>query len=183
MHTIEPFYNWQHIYNSEHDEHSPYYGTVHSEFEFTNTVYNYYVHPQWDSFGSENLYVKILFADYDDHCAVLEFIGEWNDVMDNDSAILKRNLIDVLIQKKIYKYILIGENVMSLFAGDVEYYEEWYEDIRDEEGYIVMLNLNELCSYEWQHSKIKHFVSSADIINWRTYKPDDLFDVIEAKWL
>jgi hypothetical protein len=181
MHTIEPFYNWQHLYHCETDELSPYYGAEHSEFQFTNTIYNYYVHPQWDGFGSENLYLKVIYADYEDHFAVVEFIGEWNDVLDNDSAILKRNIIDVMVATKIYKYILIGENVMSLFCGDTEYYEEWYDDVKDEGGFIVMLNLNPLCQYEWQQGKTKRFVFSQDVPNWRTFKPDDLLAKVESE--
>ena len=102
MHTIEPYYNWQYLYNSETDELSPYYGEEHSLFEFSNTVYNFYVHPQWDAFGSENLYLKILFVDYEDGYCIIEMIGEWNDAIINDSMTLKRNIIDVMIKQKIY---------------------------------------------------------------------------------
>ena len=65
MHDIEPFYNWRHLYVSEEDERSPFYGRIYSEFEFTQTIYNYYIHPQWDEFGSRTLYMKVLLADYD----------------------------------------------------------------------------------------------------------------------
>ena len=47
MHELEPFYNWQHLYIASEDEESPFYGTEYSEFEFSKTVYNYYIHPQW----------------------------------------------------------------------------------------------------------------------------------------
>ena len=53
---------------------------VNSEFEYSNTVYNYYIHPQWDDIGSGTLYMKELYADYENGFAILEFIGEWNDV-------------------------------------------------------------------------------------------------------
>ena len=55
MQDIEPFYNWRHIYVSEEDQLSPFFGRQYSEFEFTQTVYNYYIHPQWDDFGSRTL--------------------------------------------------------------------------------------------------------------------------------
>ncbi len=55
MHEIEPFYNWRHIYVSEEDERSPFYGRVYSEFEFSQTIYNYYIHPQWDEFGFQDI--------------------------------------------------------------------------------------------------------------------------------
>ena len=62
MHELEPFYNWQHLYLASEDEESPFYGVEYSEFEFSNTVYNFYIHPQWDNMGSETLYLKILFV-------------------------------------------------------------------------------------------------------------------------
>ena len=43
MHTIEPFYNWQHLYVAAQDPQSPFYGTEYSEFEFSKTIYNYYM--------------------------------------------------------------------------------------------------------------------------------------------
>ncbi len=44
MHDIEPYYNWRHIYVSEEDEKSPFFQREYSEFEFSSTVYNYYIH-------------------------------------------------------------------------------------------------------------------------------------------
>ena len=59
MHTIEPFWHWRDIYCAENDKLSPFYKREYSEFEFSTTIYNYYIHPQWDDFGSETLYIKI----------------------------------------------------------------------------------------------------------------------------
>ena len=84
MQDIEPFYNWRELYISSEDERSPFHGTAYSEFEYTNTVYNYYIHPQWDTFGSSTLYLKVIYADYDRQFSVIEFIGEWNDALYND---------------------------------------------------------------------------------------------------
>ena len=60
MQDIEPFYNWRELYTSGDDPASPFYGREHSEFEYSSTIYNYYIHPQWDDFGSETLYMKVL---------------------------------------------------------------------------------------------------------------------------
>jgi hypothetical protein len=180
MHTIEPFYNWQYLYNSETDENSPYFGEVHSEFLFTNTIYNYYVHPQWDGFGSENLYLKIIYVDYDDHYAIIEMIGEWNDAIQNDSMILKRNIIDLMIKQKIFKFIFITENVLNYHSGGDEYYEEWYEDIRDDDGYIIWLNLPESSQFDFVRGKIRHWVQLREVIEWRTLKPNFLFEKLEG---
>src|SRR3954463_15899333 len=106
MHEIEPFYNWRHIYVSEEDECSPFFARIYSEFEFTNTIYNYYIHPQWDQFGSSTLYLKILFVDYERHFAIIEFIGEWNDALYNDIMFLKREVIEPMISQGVKKFIL-----------------------------------------------------------------------------
>ena len=105
MHTIEPFYNWQHLYQANQDPNSPFYGREYSEFEYSNTIYNYYIHPQWDDIGSDTLYIKILFVDYDEKYAIIELIGEWNDAINNDIMLLKRDYIDELNLQGINKYI------------------------------------------------------------------------------
>jgi hypothetical protein len=127
MHNIEPFFNWRHLYTAEEDPQSPFFGRTYSEFEFTQVIYNYYIHPQWDDFGSRTLYLKILFVDYDEQFAIVELMGEWNDAIENDIMELKREIVDQLSKKGICKYILICENVLNFHSSDKEYYQEWYE--------------------------------------------------------
>ena len=71
MQDIEPYYRWRDLYIASEDEQSPFYGREYSEFEYTNTIYNYYIHPQWDDFGSATLYMKVLFVDYDKGFAII----------------------------------------------------------------------------------------------------------------
>ena len=141
MQDIEPYYQWRELYVASEDELSPFYGAVYSEFEFSNTVYNYYIHPQWDEFGSNTLYLKVLYADYDRKFAVLEFIGEWNDALYNDIMFLKREVIEPMMDEGIKKFILIGENVLNFHASDDCYYEEWSEDIEDSSVALARLHL------------------------------------------
>ena len=129
MQDIEPFYNWSGYYSAAQDERSPFYGTEYSEFEYTNTVYNYYIHPQWDQFGSNTLYLKILFAEYERGFAIIELIGEWNDALYNDIMFLKRDVIESMLGEGINKFILIGENVLNFHGSDDCYYEEWFPSI------------------------------------------------------
>ncbi len=183
MHEIEPFFNWRHLYNAEEDEQSPFYGVEHSEFEFSNTVYNYYIHPQWDEFGSRTLYLKVLFVDYELNYAIIEMIGEWNDAVENDIMQLKRSLIDVMIGQDISKYILICENVLNFHSSDREYYEEWIEDIKDEGGWIVAINMPEQTQYDFHKSKIDRCITFMEEPNWRTYKPDVFFQSVDNRIL
>jgi hypothetical protein len=183
LHEIEPYYNWRHLYAAEEDEASPFYGREYSEFEFSNTVYNYYIHPQWDEFGSRTLYMKILFADYDFNYAIIEMIGEWNDAVENDIMQLKRSVIDEMIPKGISKFIFITENVLNFHSSDAEYYEEWYEDIKDEGGWIVFLNTPEQTRYDIERSHIDIYVRLFDLPQWRTHQPQHIFQIIDNKML
>jgi len=178
MHKIEPFYNWRHLYLAEEDENSPFFGKEHSEFQFTQTVYNYYVHPQWDEFGSSNLYLKVLFVDYEKHYAIIELIGEWNDAVENDIMILKRNLVDLMMPKGIKKYIFIAENVLSFYADDESYYEEWYEELEGK-GWVAILNLPEHSMEEFLSTRIQDYLHFSTLDNWRTLKPEYCFSIID----
>ncbi len=181
MHTIEPFYNWRHIYTTEEDERSPFFGRQYSEFEFSHTVYNYYIHPQWDEFGSRTLYLKILIADYAEKYAIIEMIGEWNDAIENDIMELKREVIDKLMAEGIYKFILIAESVLNFHSSEKDYYEEWYEECIDENGWTIILNMPEQTQYDFKKLKLNRYLELMELDNWRIYKPYHLFKKIDGE--
>lgn len=179
MQDIEPHYHWRHLYMAEEDELSPFYGRVYSEFEYSNTIYNYYIHPQWDEFGSSTLYMKILFADYEIGFAIIEFIGEWNDAINNDIMVLKRDIADELIAKGISKFILIGENVLNFHGSDDCYYQEWFDDL--EEGWVVALNFRDHVRQELSKFCIDYYLvygGELDELKWRMYAPQQLFQKV-----
>ena len=181
MHEIEPFYNWRHIYTSEQDERSPFFGRVYSEFTFSQTVYNYYIHPQWDDFGSRTMYLKILLADYEERYAIIELIGEWNDAIENDIMELKREVIDHFIYQGITKFIFIAENVLNFHSGDKDYYQEWFEEVTDEAGWVVILNMPEQTQHDFKRAKLNRYIELMEIDNWRTYRPFHLFKLIDEQ--
>ena len=113
MHALEPYYAWRNHYIASNDPESPFFERVYNEFAYLLKVYKHYIHPQWDEFGSQTLYTKILYADYNEGYAVLEFIGEWNDCLFNDIMLLKRKVVDRLMEAGISKFVLIGENAVS----------------------------------------------------------------------
>ncbi len=183
MHDIEPYYRWRDYYVASEDEKSPFYGRTYSEFQFTQQVYNYFIHPQWDDFGSANLYIKILFADYEERVAIIEMIGEWNDCIDNDIMYLKREVIDPLEEQGISKYILICENVLNFHGSDDCYYEEWWEDIADEGGWICFINTHDHVADEMQETLIQQYANfgkNFNGINWRPHKPKAVVRAIDA---
>ena len=179
MHTIEPYYNWRHLYISSEDRLSPFYGREYSEFEFPNTIYNYYIHPQWDHMGSSTLYLKILYANYDLGYCIIEMIGEWNDCLYNDIMYLKREIADTLISNGINKFILVCENVLNFHSGDDDYYQEWFDDIED--GWIVMLNCRDHVIYEMEGARLDYYLAMGGAFNdfaWRNLPPTRVFDQV-----
>lgn len=178
MHHIEPFFNWRHIYIAEEDPKSPFFGRTYNEFEFSQTVYNYYIHPQWDDFGSRTLYIKIIYVDYELHFAIIEMIGEWNDAIENDIMELKREIVDLLSKQGIFKYMLITENVLNFHSSDKEYYQEWFDDISDENGWIIALNMPEATQQDFKKRKLNYYIELMEISDWRIYKPYHLFQKI-----
>ena len=181
MHNLEPFYNWRHIYVSEEDQKSPFFGREYSEFEFTHTVYNYYIHPQWDDFGSRTLYLKVLLADYEEKYAIIELMGEWNDAVENDIMELKREVLEKFMYEGINKFILIGENVLNFHSSDSEYYKELYEETMDENGWVVCLDMPEQSQYDFRKAHLDMYVQLIELDNWRTYKPFHLFKKIDGE--
>jgi hypothetical protein len=179
MHDIEPYDNWQYLYSSEEDERSPFYGREYSQFEFVNTIYNYYIHPLWDEFGSVTLYLKVLMADYEAKYVIIELIGEWNDAIENDIMRLKREVIDEFIRQGISKFILITENVLNFHSSDDSYYEEWFEDVVYENGWIVFLNMPAATQQDFIKARLNSYIGLVDLVQWRTMKPDVLFNQLD----
>ncbi|MFK7807712.1 MAG: hypothetical protein AB8F74_07945 [Saprospiraceae bacterium] len=183
MHDIEPFFKWRGHYVASNDERSPFHGRVYDEFKFTQKIYNYFIHPQWDSFGSSTLYMKILFVNYDRHFAIFELIGEWNDCLHNDVNFLKRDVADVLIDQGITKFILLTENVLNFHAGDDCYYEEWWDDVKDDNGWVAILNTLDHVRVEMQEANLQYYVHFGHAFNdvaWRGMKPKALFEKVEG---
>ncbi len=182
MHDIEPYYGWREKYCSDEDQDSPFYGREYSEFLFTQKIYNYYIHPQWDSFESDTLYMKLLYTDYDESFAVFELIGEWNDCLHNDIMFLKRNVVDHLMRKGITKFIIIMENVLNFHGSDDCYYEEWFDDVKDEDGWVCMINMLDHVRTEIESMGIQYYVALGghfDGINWRGKEPIHLMNELE----
>jgi hypothetical protein len=181
MHTIQPYYNWHKYYDVATDEHSPFYGKEYNYDLYSETVYGYFLDPAWDFMGSETLYIKILFADYHKGFAIIEFIGEWNDAINNDIMHLKRNIIEHLLGKGINKFILIGENILNFHGSDDCYYEEWFEEV--EEGWIAAVNFRDFVLDEWRKFNLDYYINfggNLEIDNWRTMKPVHFFDKVNG---
>ena len=183
MHSIEPFFLWRDIYSSDQDPNALNYGLEYSEFHYTNKVYNFLLHPQWDNFGSDTLFYKLLFVDYDQQFCIIELIGEWNDTINNDIMLFETELIDHLIDLGIQNFAIIAENVLNFHADGDDYYHEWKEDI---EGGVYIINalpqvLDEMKSINLQYAIT--FGGRLNDVNWRSTKPDQLLELLETVYL
>jgi len=181
VHDIEPFYNWDLYYVAAEDERSPFYGRDYNFNQYENDIYGYYIHPLWDEIGSETLYCKILFADYDQRFAIIEMFGEWNDTLHNDIMHFKRNVIDHLTNEGINKYILLGENVLNFHGSDDEYYAEWFEEV--ESGWIAGVNFRDFVESEWKKYRLDYYINfggTLQLDNWRNYQPSKFFELVDS---
>jgi hypothetical protein len=180
MHEIEPFYNWQKYYLPYEDTKSPFFEKEEIN-QYRNTVYSYYLHPDWDEIGSETLYLKVLMVNYSLKYAVIELIGEWNDTLHNDVMYLKRNIVDVFLKQGIKHFVLIGENLFQFHGGEDDYYVELFED--GEDGWIVADNVRDFILTEFSRFRLDYYINyggTLQIENWRTLKPDQLFSLIQT---
>ena len=164
------------------DERSPFFGKDEFDTAQPNQIYNYIIHPQWEDIGSNTLYVKVLFADYVNGFAAIEFIGEWNDCINNDIMYVKRNLIDSMLKNGISKFILLGENVLNFHCSDDSYYEEWFDDIKDEGGWIAAINFREHVLTEMRMGRLHYYINFNQALNsllWRKLQPPALLNVVD----
>ena len=182
MHTIEPHFLWRNSYISEEDVRSPFHDRDYSEFEYSTAIYNHLIHPQWDEFGSPSLFLKVLFANYEHGYAIIELIGEWNDCLHNDIMFLKRDVADIFMESGISKFILVGENVLNFHYSDDCYYEEWFEELSDVDGWIALVNFTQHVMREFEAIHIDQYIitgGNLSQINWRTLTPEVFFKSVE----
>jgi len=184
MHNIEPHYNWREYYVAEEDERSPFFGREYDEFQYSTRIYNFYIHPQWDHIGSPTLMLKILYADYERETAIIELIGEWNDAITNDIMFLKRDIADTLQAEGICKFILLGENVLNFHGSDDSYYEEWFEEVEEKDGWIALLDFREHVLKEFSEMDIDSYFllgGKMNELDWRTLRPEKLIERVESQ--
>ena len=181
MHTIEPYYAWRNHYVASEDPRSPFFERIYNEMSYHMKIYDHFIHPQWDNIGSSTLFIKILWVDYEEESAIIELLGEWNDCLHNDIMRLKRDIVDFLQNEGICKFILIGENVLNFHYSDESYYEEWFEEVTDRDGWIALLNFNQHVIDDMSTIDLdSYFVMGGELseFGWRTYNPDQLVNRI-----
>jgi F0F1-type ATP synthase gamma subunit len=126
--------------------------------------------------------MKVLYCHYENGFAIIELIGEWNDLLYNDIMFLKREVIETMMQQGVSKFILIGENILNFHSSDDSYYEEWFEEVNDSDGWIALMNVREHVLSDINAANIdSYFVLGGKLneVRWRTMNPDQLFESVE----
>ncbi len=82
----------------------------------------------------------------------------------------------------VSKFILIVENVLNFHSSDDLYYEEWFGEVEDANGWITLLNAREHVLEDLSAANIdSYFVMGGKVneLQWRTYRPLQLFQRVE----
>ncbi len=156
---------------------------MYDEFKFTNKIYNYFIHPQWDSIGSPTLYAKLIYVTYEQNTAIIELIGEWNDLINNDIMWLKNELLNPLLSNGVRRFILMCDNVLNFHGEDDCYYEEWWDDIKEDDGWIAVINTREHVEDEMKRAGIHfylHFGDKFADMEWQGTTPIPLIQSMDA---
>jgi hypothetical protein len=74
-----------------------------------------------------------------------------------------------------FKFSLTGENVCSYHSDGKDYYEEPFEEVTDEHGWVVCLNMPEQTQLHFKHAHFKGYIELLELENLRTYNPYHLF--------
>jgi hypothetical protein len=182
MHEIEPFYGWLPYYTTEADDNSPFQSAAHDAFTLDKGVYEYLAHPLWEDFGSDGLLLKILYADYMRGYAIIELLGVWNDLLQNDFKLLAENCLTYLIDAGVQEFILIVENVLNIYVDADDYYEALQEELG--EGWLCLLRprahvIDEIEQYDI--GRYFFWSEELDALHWRKLKPWELHALVAAK--
>ena len=92
---------------------------------------------------------------------------------------LRRDITDNLYALGINKYMLIAENVLNFHSSDADYYDEWKEQIEEDGGWIVILNMPEQSQYDFKKARLTNYVTLMNFEGWRTLKPEVVFGQVD----
>lgn len=182
LHDFEPFYGWLAMYNHEMDKKSPFNGVEHNQFYYDRSINSIPAHPLWDDFGSESLLCKIQYVDYQEGYAIIEFIGEWNDIYDNDFKLLSESVLSFLLDFGVNKFIFIVENVFHSYLDADDYYQAMEDQLG--EGWICLLKTRQEVKEDMQEYGIDqyfYFNPTLDEIAWRKLKPFQIYGLVSKR--
>jgi hypothetical protein len=180
---VEPFYGWLHLYAAHRDPHSPFYNEAAIDPDKDmRYIYTFEAHPLWDHIHSESLLVKMLYADYNRGFCILQLLGEWNDLFENDFKLLYEQVLAPMLYQGVSRFIFLCENVFNVYLDQDDYYELLQEALEDTGGWLCLLRarqhvLNEFAAYGID--QYLYWNPEFDELRWRKMKPWQLYELIE----
>jgi hypothetical protein len=94
---------------------------------------------------------------------------------------LYREVAEVLIDKGIKYFVLLGDNVLNFHADGNDYYSEWFDSI--DEGWIAGVNFRKHILEEMAHYHIDYYIITGGNLNqvfWRSMQPETLFQYVDG---
>jgi hypothetical protein len=76
---------------------------------------------------------------------------------------------------------LVGENVLNFHSGDDAYYEDWHEELKDEAGWAVMLNLPTQSKYDFNQAHLSRYLPLIELPQWRSLQPEMILQIVEQE--
>ena len=73
------------------------------------------------------------------------------------------------------------ENVLNFHSSGSDYYEELFEELSDQNGWVVCLNMPPQTQYDFIKAHLNRYIELMELDNWRTYKPFHLFRKIDSE--
>lgn len=177
---VEPYAGWLLFYDPSTDERAPLPAGPEGDLP-SRYIYTFAANPLWDSIDSESLLVKILYLHYQEGYAVVELLGEWNDLFENDFRLLCERLINPLMEEGVNRFVFICENVFNVYIDATDYYEDLQDRLADEAGWICLLKARPNVQEGLAASQLDRYLlwdDQLDHLRWRKLKPWDLFAAI-----
>ncbi|MEL7162648.1 MAG: hypothetical protein AAFN92_17960, partial [Bacteroidota bacterium] len=101
----------------------------------------------------------------------------------NDVMHLKREFLDQLIGNGIRHFVIVLEGVLNFHGSDADYYEEWYQEITEDGGWIALLNVHDHVMDELTQTRLDDYLHYGEVLNnltWRPQKPHRIFEAVDG---
>jgi hypothetical protein len=69
--------------------------------------------------------------------------------------------------------------VLNFHSSDDSYYEDWYDQVRDQGGWIVILDMPEQTQYDFKRAHLTKYIGLLTYHAWRANQPQHLFSAID----
>jgi hypothetical protein len=74
--------------------------------------------------------------------------------------------------------------VLNFHFSDDSYYDEWFDEVTDSDGWIALLNFRDHVLNDMSRVQLdRYFVAGGQLnsLKWRTMNPDQLCEQVEAQ--